>query len=157
LAGVKRVIFASSGAAVTGYENDFPYSALVKGEYDKVPSSWPMLTAESPVRPNNLYGASKVWGEALGRYYSEAFNMSVICLRFGRVKMEDKPTTPRDFTVWCSLRDAAQMLDRCIVAPEDLRFDILYVVSNNRWRHRDIEHARKVVGYSPQDGAGSYG
>ena len=157
LAGVKRIIFASSGAVVMGYEKDFPYNAIVEGKYDKVPPEWPMLTAESQVRPNDLYGASKVWGEALGRYYSEVFGISVICLRFGRVKADDKPTTPRDFVVWCSLRNAAQMVDRCIAAPEDLSFDILYVVSNNRWRHRDIEHARKVVGYYPLDGAGSYG
>jgi uronate dehydrogenase len=156
LAGVKRVIFASSGAVVTGYERDFPYSAIIKGEYDKLPPNWPMLRAETPVRPNDLYGASKVWGEALARYYSDVFGISAICLRFGRVKTEDKPTTPRDFAVWCSLRDAAQMVDRCIAAPEDIRFDIFYVVSNNRWRYRDLEHARKLIGYVPQDGADSY-
>src|SRR4029450_3096283 len=32
-AGVRRVIFASSGATVTGYELEEPYAALVGGEY----------------------------------------------------------------------------------------------------------------------------
>ena len=156
LAGVKRVIFASSGATVWGYESDFPYNAIMAGEYEKVPSEWPLLTAESPVRPHGLYGCSKVWGEALGRYCSDMFGISVICLRYGRVKAEDRPTTPRDFAVWCSLRDSAQMVERCIDAPESVRFDIFYVLSSNRWRHRDIEHARQVVGYEPQDSADDY-
>jgi len=156
LAGVKRVIFASSGAVVWGYENDFPYSAVIKGEYEKVPPSWPRLTAESSVRPHGLYGASKVWGEALGRFYSDVYGLSVICLRYGRVKREDRPTTPRDFAVWCSLFDAARMIQRCIDAPESVRFEIFYVVSNNRWRHRDIERARQVVGFDPRDNAEDY-
>jgi len=45
LAGVKRIIFASSGAVVMGYEKDSPYSAIVKGDYDEMSSGWPMLTA----------------------------------------------------------------------------------------------------------------
>lgn len=156
LAGVKRVIFASSGATVWGYENDFPYSAIMAGEYDKVPDEWPLLTAESLIRPHGLYGCSKVWGEALARHYSEAFGISTICLRYGRVKAEDRPSTSRDFSVWCSHRDSAQMVERCIEAPESVHFDIFYVVSNNRWRHRDIEHARQVVGYDPRDNAEDY-
>jgi len=156
LAAVKRIVFASSGAAVWGYENDFPYNAIMAGEYEKVPSNWPLLTTESAVRPHGLYGASKVWGEALGRYYSEAYRLSVICLRFGRVRAENRPVTPRDFSVWCSLRDAARMVERCIDAPESVGFDVFYVVSDNQWRHRDIEHARQVVGYNPEDSADSF-
>lgn len=156
LGGVRRIIFASSGATVWGYENDFPYSAIMEGEYEKVPKDWPMLTAELPVRPDGIYGSSKVWGEALGRYYSDVYGLSVICLRYGRVKAEDRPSTPREFSVWCSHRDAAQMVERCIDAPESICFEIFYVVSNNRWRHRDIEHARQVVGFEPQDGVTDY-
>lgn len=156
MAGVRRIVFASSGAVVWGYENDFPYSAIVQGEYERVPATWRKLTARSPVRPHGLYGASKVWGEALGRYYAESFGISVICLRFGRVKAEDRPATPREFAVWCSLRDAAQMIERCIEAPPTVRFDVFYVLSSNRWRYRDIERARKVLGYQPQDSADCY-
>ena len=48
------------------------------------------------------------------------------------------------------------MVERCIDAPDDLRFDIFYAVSNNRYRWVDIEHAREVVGYVPQDRAEDY-
>jgi hypothetical protein len=121
-----------------------------------VPPRWSVLTAETPTRPIDLYGASKVWGEALARYYSEAYGLSALCLRFGRVTPEDRPVGPRDYAVYCSLRDAAQMIDKCLSAPDNVHFDTFYVVSNNKWRFRDIEHAREVVGYVPLDGAESF-
>jgi NAD+ dependent glucose-6-phosphate dehydrogenase len=68
-AGVKRVIFASSGTVVAGWEQDFPYSALVNGDYAAAPSAWPMITRESPIRPRGDYGSSKAWGEATARQY----------------------------------------------------------------------------------------
>ena len=115
-----------------------------------------MLTHESPLRPNGLYGCSKVWGEALARHYSDAHQMSVICLRIGAVNREDRPQAPRDFSVWCSQRDVAQMIERCLQAPAAVRFDVFFVVSDNRWSYRDIDHARAVVGYQPQDRAEDY-
>lgn len=152
LAGARRVIFASSGATVSGCERDSPYSALVAGRYDEV-ATWPMLTHESPMRPAGLYGASKIWGEALARHYADAHGMSMICLRIGAVNAEDRPTAPRQFSVWCSRRDVAQMVERCVAAPDDLRFDVFFAVSDNKWSYRDLSHARAVVGYEPQDRA----
>jgi nucleoside-diphosphate-sugar epimerase len=151
-AGVKRVIFASSGATVSGWEQDPPLSHLVAGRYAEAGKVTP-LTHESPLRPSGLYGATKVWGEALGRHYSDAHRMSVICLRIGRVKAEDRPTTTRDVAVWCSQRDIVRMIEACIEAPESLRFDVFYVVSNLRHGYRDVEHARTVLGWTPMDSA----
>lgn len=154
-AGVKRIIYASSGATVSGYERDLPYSALAAGRYDQA-GAWQKLTHETPPRPAGAYGCSKIWGEALGRYYSDVYGISVICLRIGAVNREDRPTTPRHFSVWCSQRDVAQMVEKCIAAPDDVRFDIFYVVSNNKWSYRDLEHARAVVGFEPRDRAEDY-
>ena len=152
LAGVKRVIYASSGATVSNCELEFPYSALASGRYDEV-ASWPILSHESPLRPSGLYGASKVWGEALARHYADAHGLSMICLRIGAVNAEDRPLAPRQYSVWCSQRDIAQMIERCIAAPESLRFDVFFVVSDNKWSYRDLNHARTVVGYVPADRA----
>ncbi|OLC14877.1 MAG: hypothetical protein AUH29_09465 [Candidatus Rokubacteria bacterium 13_1_40CM_69_27] len=151
-AGVRRVIFASSGATVSGYERDMPYRALAAGRYDEV-TGWAKLTHESPVRPAGLYGASKVWGEALARHYADTHGLSVICLRIGHVLAEDRPLSLRDFSVWCSQRDIARMIERCLEAPASVAFDIFYVVSNNKWSYRDVDHARAVVGWEPQDAA----
>lgn len=151
-AGVKRVVYASSGAAVRNWEREMPYQALVEGRYEEV-KAWHKLTHESPVRPMGLYGCSKVWGEALARHFSDTYELSIICLRIGRVNWEDRPTNMFEFSLWCSQRDIAQMIEKCIEAPETLKFDIFYALSDNKWGYRDIEHARDVVGYEPQDRA----
>ncbi|MBI4634773.1 MAG: NAD(P)-dependent oxidoreductase [Candidatus Rokubacteria bacterium] len=154
-AGVRRIVYASSGATVSGWEREAPYAALVAGRYDEA-GAWVRLTHESPTRPSALYGCSKVWGEALARHYADAHGLSAICLRIGAVNAEDRPTTPRHFSVWCSQRDVAHLVERCVAAPERVRFDIFYAVSDNRWSYRDLEHARAVVGFEPEDRAEDY-
>ena len=154
-AGVRRVVYASSGATVSGYEREMPYRALADGHYDG-PPAWTMLTHETPVRPAGVYGVSKVWGEALARHYADDHGLSVICVRIGRVTAEDRPRAPRDFSVWCSQRDIARMLDLCLAAPDSVRFDVFFAVSNNRWSYRDLDHARRVLGFEPLDAAETY-
>lgn len=144
-------VFASSGATIAGYERDAPYAELVSG---RAPGdAWPMLTGETPVRPNTIYGASKVWGEALGRYYADAHGLSVVCLRFGSVNDHDRPVTTRERAVWCSLRDAVQGVERAIAAPPELRYAVVHIVSDNRLGYRDLAEARRVLGYVPLDRA----
>jgi nucleoside-diphosphate-sugar epimerase len=151
-AGVRRVIYASSGAIVSEWEREEPYAALVAGRYEEL-ADWPVLTHESPTRPHGLYGCSKVWGEALARHFADTAGMSMICLRIGRVTAADRPASPREFSVWCSQRDVAQMVERCLDAPDDVRFDVFFVCSDNAWSYRDIAHARSVVGFVPEDRA----
>jgi nucleoside-diphosphate-sugar epimerase len=153
--GVSRVVYASSGATVSGYEREMPYRALVTGCGDEV-GEWPMISHESPLRPSGLYGVSKAWGEALARHYADAHDLSAICLRIGHVTAEDRPLSPRDYSVWCSQRDIVQMIDRCLQAPSTLRFDVFFVVSDNKWSYRDLAHAREVVGFRPLDSADRY-
>ena len=155
-ARVSRVIFASSGSTISGWEQVQPYRALVNGDYESVKHPWPMITHETPVRPTGVYGATKVWGEALARHFSDSFELSVFCLRIGLVNKEDRPTDSRQFSVWCSQRDISQMVERCIEAPPGLRFDIFYALSRNKWSYRDISHARDVVGFEPEDEAEAF-
>ena len=54
---------------------------------------------------------------------------------------------------WCSQRDIVQLVERCVNAPDDLRFGIFYGMSDNRWCWVDIQNARDVLGYAPQDRA----
>ena len=154
-ARVGRVIYASSGATVSAWERDPPYSALVAGRYDEA-KSWKTMTHEMPMRPAGLYGASKIWGEAIARHYADVHGVSAICVRIGRVLAADRPTTAREFSVFCSQRDVVRMLELCIAAPSTLTFDIFYAVSDNRWGYRDLEHAHKVLGFTPMDRAEDY-
>ena len=137
-AGVSRVVFASSGAAAMGVEQTPPYDAIVAGRYDDVPERFERITTET-TWPAGIYGACKVWGEALGRHFSDAHGLSVLCVRIGRVNEENRPTNPAEFSRYLSHRDIAQMLQRCIDAPDDLKYDVFFAISNNRWGYRDIE------------------
>ncbi len=152
-AHVSRVVFASSGSTISGWELVQPYRAIVNGDYESVRHPWPMITHETPVRPAGVYGATKVWGEALARQFTDSVELSIICLRIGLVNSEDRPTDSRQFSVWCSQRDISQLVLRCIEAPPELRFDIFYALSRNKWSYRDISHAREVVGFNPEDEA----
>ncbi len=154
-AGVRRVVFASSGATVSGYERDEPYRSIVEGRHDGR-SSWPLVTHESPVRPGSTYGASKVWGEALARQYADGHGLSMLCVRIGRVRAEDRPLAPREFSVFCSQRDVCRLLRLCIDAPDALRFDVFFAQSRNRWSYRDLDHPRAVLGFEPADAAEDY-
>ncbi|HHX43663.1 MAG TPA: NAD(P)-dependent oxidoreductase [Chloroflexi bacterium] len=150
-ANVKRVIAASSIMVSFGYRDVEPYKAITEGLYADVPTPVPMVTHEMSPLPRDLYASSKVFGENLARTYAYAHGLSCICLRIGWVVAEDRPPYREAQDVWCSQRDIVQLVERCITAPEDLRFDIFYGLSANRWRWVDIEHARQVVGYESQD------
>ena len=150
IAKVKRIVYASTIMVSWSYMEDEPYKAIVEGRYQDVPPNFTIVTKDMPIRPSGFYPSSKVWGEAIARYYSDIHNMSMICLRIGGIRHPDRPTNnPMWNSIWCSQKDMAHMVEKCIEAPTDLKYDIFYVVSNNRWRFVDIEHARTVVGYQP--------
>lgn len=150
LAGVKRVVFGSSGAAIGGFSLVPPYDAIAEGRYDDVPDEWTKIRHDQ-VRPLGIYGAAKAFGEALGRHYSDAYGLSVLCVRIGSVKVVDAPDNPHRVSYYLSHRDLLQMLVKCIEAPESLVYDIFMAVSDNRWTYYDLEHARDALGYEPLD------
>jgi nucleoside-diphosphate-sugar epimerase len=155
-AGVKRVIFASSGATVAGVQKEEPFKALVEARYSDAGGTWPMFTHQSMPRPMGLYGVSKVFGEVLARHFVDNSSLSIICLRIGWVGEVDRPQAPAHFANWCSQRDIVQVIERSIDAPPSLRYDIFFATSNNRWSYRDLQHTRQVLGYVPQDNAEDY-
>ena len=154
--GVKRVVLASTGDTMTGYEEDSPYGQLAAGKYDEVPEKWTMVDYTWLFRPKSLYGASKVFCEALGRHYSDAYNMSVLCIRLGAVLDVDQPIMRRHYPGWLSQGDCVQMVDKCLSAPDSLKFDIFDAISNNRYKWRDTSHATEVLGWVPQGSADDY-
>ena len=156
-AGVRRFVFASSNHAVGLFENDEPYRRMVRGDYAGLdPANMPQIDHTVPPRPDSLYGVSKVYGEAVGRYYSEQFGLEVTCLRIGTVNRHNDPTrNVRHMATWMSHRDLAQMVDLCL-SVEGLKFEVFYGVSGNTWRFWDISYAERVLGYRPQDDAERY-
>jgi uronate dehydrogenase len=155
LAGVSRVVFASSGATATGYEDVAPYDAIVAGRYDEVPEDFDRITHDV-TWPKGIYGAVKVWGEAIGHHFSDTYGMSVLCVRIGRVNAANRPEHIIEFSRYLSHRDISQMFQKCVEAPEAVKYDVFFATSNNKWGYRDLEHPRKVIGYEPQDSAESF-
>ena len=152
-AGARRVVLASSGATIKGYENESPYRELASGDPAIAPGTWEMITHESEPKPLTLYGVSKLFAEDLGRYFVNTSEMSVICMRIGGCNVENRPAPGRGQAIWLSHRDTRQMAIRCIEAPDTVRFDIFFFTSNNELGYRDLDHAREVIGYIPEDGA----
>jgi nucleoside-diphosphate-sugar epimerase len=147
-AGVKQIIYASSNHAVGTYEQAFEQDLSATSVIDHL----------VPVRPDSLYGVSKCFGEALGRYYADHLGMRVICLRIGWINKDDRPPSePLEMSArkWQSHRDFAQMVQRCLEA-DHIKFDIFYGLSQNPLHFFDLEHARQVLGYEPQDSSVNY-
>lgn len=131
-AGVRRVIFASTNHVYDGYRDREA-----------------MVTADMPTAPGGLYGASKVYGEVLGRVYSHRYGLSVIALRIGNFPDNDRPTES-SVDRWISARDMCGLVRRCIEA-EALPYAVLNAVSENDRRWMDLSGARDLVGYVPLD------
>src|SRR6266545_1026750 len=105
-------------------------------------------------RPSCLYACTKVFGEALARYYADYHGIAAICLRIGWFDAYDGSFLryrPEMRRVWCSPRDLTQLIAKSIKS--DVRFAVLFAVSDNPHRHWDLEAARATVGYVPEDRA----
>lgn len=134
--GVRRVVFASSNHAAG---------------FTPLPASG-ALPADTPPRPDTLYGVSKAFGEALGRYYVDRYGMQVACLRIGTFA----PTPPdrRSLSTWLSPDDCARLVDACLRAP-GLDYALLWGISANTRRIWSLDEAQ-ALGYQPRDDAEAY-
>jgi uronate dehydrogenase len=139
LAGVKRMIFASSVHAIMGYPVDV------------------QVHAADPPRPDSLYGATKLYGEGLCSSYAYNHGMSCIAIRIGMFVPDSRQetlhhsTNPQALDIFVSQRDLSQLLHKCILAPREVDYAILNGLSDNRFKRMDIEEARRLVGYAPED------
>ncbi|SDX52596.1 uronate dehydrogenase [Collimonas sp. OK242] len=125
-----RVIYASSNHAIGMYP--------VATEIDEY----------AAVRPDSLYGVSKVWGEAVARLYYDKHGVESVCLRIG--SFEAEPFERRHLHTWLSHSDMQHLAECCIEAPHT-GFQIMYGVSANTrcwWQQSD-----NPIGYQPQSNA----
>lgn len=153
--GVGKVVFGSTHHVGGFYEFEVvrpipttPDGLLDVGQHDMMPPRVP-VGPDTPVRPDGYYGATKAFSEAFGRYYADAFGMSVIALRIGSYL--PRPQVPRNLATWCSPRDMAQLVSLSIETP--LGWGIFYGISGNTRRYWDISNAQQLLGYAPEDDA----
>ena len=131
---VRRVVYASSNR-ITGFA---PAGERLRGD--------------EAVRPDGLYGATKAYGEALGRMYADKFGLEVVCIRIG--SFEERPREPRHLNTWLSPGDAARLFTACLSAP-DVGFATVYGASANTRGWWDLSPAR-ALGYEPRDDAEAF-
>lgn len=171
---VETIVLASTNHVVGMYEIEHS-PELYETDYELT------LDHRTPIRPDSFYGTSKVFLEALGRYYVENYDYPehVYVLRIGSVRYPkyDHPygdaergvengtwdreseeycqSVRRMKATWQSRRDAASLIE-CCLEDDSVTFDIFYGVSDNERSWFDIEHAREVIGYKPQDSADAW-
>lgn len=132
--GVKRFLVATSNHAVGFYRCDQTIDHRV---YPK---------------PDSRYGVSKVFNEALASLYADRYGMEMFCMRIGNVNRS--PIDRRRLAIWISGRDMAQLVGIGVDHP-DIRFEVVYGISNNKRTWFDNSNARRL-GYRPQDRSEDY-
>ena len=151
---LRRVVFASSQHATGGNYDIEPYTFIDKGNYNLLPENYSPLDEKTRIRPDSYYGASKVFGEAIGSYYSDYHNISTINLRIGWVISDDDPTfSPTSLNLWLSHRDLSQIVEKSINASEKIKYETFYATSDNYWKIWSIEKAKNLLNYRPDDSA----
>lgn len=135
----KRVIFASSVHAISGYGHGYE------------------VKQENNPKPIDLYGATKVFGEALCYTFFSQHGLSCIALRIGAYTSDDKIRnlcfSRHDYDHVITQRDMAQLMHKCITAPKKIKYAILSGISKNKKKDMDLKLAKKLVNYNPQDDA----
>ncbi|GAB7021191.1 NAD-dependent epimerase/dehydratase family protein [Halostagnicola bangensis] len=186
-AGVEKVIFASSQRVMGLYEDDNS-PELYEEDHPL------LLDHESLPKPDGYYGATKMFGEHIGRVHarndsppSQFFSIRISSVRpdpydhpYGDaergvqrgtedgVDPEDGAWDPsqagswergsdeyeemvnRLKCTWTSQRDFAHLIE-CCLENETVTYDTFYAVSDNAGSWFDVEHAKEVLDYEPQD------
>jgi nucleoside-diphosphate-sugar epimerase len=142
LAGVERVIFASSNHVMGGYRHR-----------DDRP-----ITVDRDPLPDGPYGATKLFGERLGRSLARVFDLTFIALRLGWIQPgNNRPETlPDDWArkMWLSNNDLVQLFDRAVEAEiEDRSFVVVNGMSRNHGMRWDLSNAAELLSYLPVDDA----
>jgi len=132
--GVKRIVFASSNHAI-GFH---PVTEV--------------LDADSPLRPDSLYGVTKCFGESLSRYYFDRFGIETVCLRIG--SSFEAPKNTRMLVTFLSYRDFIELV-RCSLLTNRVGHAIVYGVSDNPVKWWDNTKAG-FLGFRPQDSSAQF-
>lgn len=133
-AGVRRMVFASTCQTMLAY----PRESIVD--------------TNDPPRPSTMYGATKVFGETLGRWYHDKYGMEFVGIRIGWFQAYDSEHLRKNGpgSLWLSPRDCVSLFRTAIEKP-----DVGYVVVNGTSRtdreFLSLRSARELLGWEPQD------
>jgi uronate dehydrogenase len=127
--GVRRIAYASRAGLLSPYPKNIT------------------RTIEMMPQPQSYYSVSKAFGESLGYMYSSQFDIEFVAVRIGNFNRE-RPQSEHPHQL--SHADAVRVFERAVIHP-DVKFEIVFGVSDSTWNLYDLEHGRRVLGYYPQD------
>ncbi len=153
---VRRVVVCSSNHAADYYER------LIWAD------KWDVVTTDMRPLSDNFYGWAKETYEHLGFVFAtghvDGKKLQNVQLRIGgpretdldRIDAKDLKKIHRALGAYLSVRDQVQLFVKSIETEniEDengVPFQIFYGVSDNSHNFWSIAHARKVIGYAPED------
>jgi nucleoside-diphosphate-sugar epimerase len=135
LAGVTRIVFASSVQTIREY-----------------PPEYEVQITDFP-RPNTIYGATKAFGEALGRWYYETHGIEFIALRIAGFRRAGRPF-PEDPArlgdLWLSERDSTGIFRAAMEKP-NIGYAVVFAISRGPKTRASIQPLRDSLGYEPRD------
>jgi hypothetical protein len=142
LAGVDRIVFASSNHVMGGYQH-------YRDD---------LIAVDLPPLPDGPYGVTKLVGERVGRSLAKSFDLTFIALRLGwNQPGGNRPETlPHDWArkTWLSNGDLVRLFDCAVEAEiEDRSFVVANGMSRNHGMRWDLSEAAEILGFMPEDDA----
>jgi uronate dehydrogenase len=134
LAGVKRFIFASS------CNTAFGASELTQLKTDTVHAF-------------NPYGATKAFGEVIGRWFFDIYGMEFLAVRIGYFRgLYVDPGLREGWLrrIWLGPRDCVKVFQLAVDAPK-FGYGIVYACSRCPENYLDLTSARELLGYEPEE------
>jgi uronate dehydrogenase len=143
-AGVKRIVFASTVQVSTNYPTD----RVV--DINDLPC------------PLSIYGATKYFGEVLGRWFYDKHGIEFVGIRIGWFC---DPTRERDLKtlrtsdemrlLWFTPNDTARLF-RLAIEKENIGFAVVFGTSRTEREWLSLHPARDTLGYEPEDTLDAY-
>lgn len=134
LAGVRRFVFASS-------------CNVAFGDRDAK-----QLTTET-LHAFNPYGATKAFGEVLGRWFYDEYGMEFLAVRIGYFSggyAEPALADPFLNRIWLGPRDGGRFFQLSVAAPK-FGYGIVYSRSRCPDNYLDLTSAKTLLGYEPAE------
>lgn len=151
---VRRLVFASTNHTMHG-------NSILTSPETLDPAKDVRMELGDPPNPDSYYAVSKLFGENLGKLYSEQHGVEFVGLRIGWIVEGDDPTVTRGTPAEDYMRAMFLSHRDCIEAHRlslevDTTFLLAYVISNNDRRVFDLAETTRTLGYRPQDNSESF-
>ena len=151
---VRRIVFASTNHTQHG-------NTILTTPETLDPAKKVRMKLSDRPNPDSLYAVSKLFGENIGKLYSERFGIEFVGLRIGWIVPENTPlvmqgTPAEDYlrAMFLSHRDCVAAHRRALEV--EAKYTLAYVVSSNGRRVFDLEETRVELGWVPEDDAETF-